>query len=45
LWVRLIAHARSAGRPIVRVTRDLKEDWTRRERWMWAGTHPHLVHE
>jgi Arc/MetJ-type ribon-helix-helix transcriptional regulator len=45
LWVQLLAHARLGHRPVVLVTRDLKEDWTRRERGMRAGTHPHLVEE
>lgn len=45
LWVQVLDHARLVGRPVVLVTRDVKEDWTRPERGMRAGTHPHLVEE
>jgi hypothetical protein len=45
MWVQLIAHTREVGRPLLLITRDVKEDWTRRERGLRAGTHPHLVKE
>lgn len=45
LWLQLISHARGARLPVVLVTRDTKEDWTRRENGIPAGTHPELVHE